>query len=664
MPKSKIEKQKEQAIKCYQEGQFIEAFETLFDLPLNEALPYFERKRWFINQEFWDVFMADSKWFTSLIGSPQGERLTYLYYAKSNRLSPSFEYNVASIFPEKLVRSVRRTRAFLEEDRIHHLLNLKLPEEYQLHQKVWEDFYQEFIQIGSKIEQLKSELTTTKIEVDLAGAVVWLEQKRFNRSDMEMYLLAATYSRFIEHYFNGLLVKDYSFNNTLYTESFLKILSHQRINPVERYLNALHSFTYFTTNDLEPYAFDDNCIPVAFGNGFKLDYKSKEELNNWRNDEARYGLVKLVYKSRAAQIVNELEKEGELKIPKGKLLEDEELNRAGTISEMGVSLFLMDLELSHFSLEKKTVPFQPILSLFNGLVVNLKDRYERHLLLASEQVNSFQEAYLRIFQQGLELDIVMISDFTMAIDEFVSHCKKALPGIKQEECEDLITLFSYTPDPEKTFDLLRTNYDIWFNPFLKFKNHIFCPTFLLARNSLHFPFAQAMLKNNHQTKLNASAKDMEKSLVRILQQQGWKAEQLDENDPRNDEGDVDVLLESEKSIVLIQLKRTFFRTDLESAYNEAETRTRKAAQQLRDAHNTFINAGESRKVHQWIVSTSFENLYQRHEKALKLNYFEIIQSFHVAAFNSLEEWIEYMENDRFFIETAPKYEELLAKHAY
>lgn len=663
MPKTTPEKQKKKAVTLFNSGNFQNAFETLFALDINDALAYFERKKWFENSFFWNDFLTDSSWFNKLLNGTNGERFIYLYYAKSKIKAAYFEHNLASVLSNELIRVVRRTKAFLDPDRVHDLTKLNFSENDKPHQLAWAKFYQDFVGIAAKIQRNFEKLGESKIETDLAGCVIWLEEQRFNKDDQETNLLAITYSYFIEHYFNDLLVSNYVFNATLYYESFYEILGGKRRNPLSNYLNALHQFTNFKTRFLDSYAFDDNCIPLIANNQVQLRFKNQGIFDEWKKDEGRYWVVKHVYEARAAKIVVEMEEEGTLKIPKGRLPEDEELNRTLTIIEYGAMLFINELQLSQFECGNRNISYQPLLELFNGYIGNLKDRYERHMLIESEKATSFKNAFEVVFKQGQELDIIMIPDFLLSVDEFVARSQQAIPGIRKTESEDLVDLFSYEPNLKKRFDFLAPTYNVWHQPFLKLKNHIFCPTFLLARNSLYYPFAQVLLKNNHQTKLNAAAKEMENKLANMFKQLGWQAEQLSAVDPRNKKGDVDVLIESEQSIVLIQLKRSFFRTELEEAYNEIETSTRKAARQLNEAEPYYVKQLESQKksksIHKWIVSTSFENLYHNYNGALKLNYFEIIQSFHVSNFDSLEDWIKYMEGDLFFKETAIKYQELL-----
>jgi Holliday junction resolvase-like predicted endonuclease len=112
--------------------------------------------------------------------------------------------------------------------------------------------------------------------------------------------------------------------------------------------------------------------------------------------------------------------------------------------------------------------------------------------------------------------------------------------------------------------------------------------------------------------------------------------------------DIDIIVKDEKSVVLIQVKRTKFRLNLEEQYKEFINVDRKASRQINNAIKEFsqkfgFDIGD-RNVYKWIVSSSFERSYQRINGCLKVPVFDIFMIEGRNTFVSVAEFAESVES--------------------
>lgn len=142
---------------------------------------------------------------------------------------------------------------------------------------------------------------------------------------------------------------------------------------------------------------------------------------------------------------------------------------------------------------------------------------------------------------------------------------------------------------------------------------------------------------------------MENNLGDKIKEKKWKVKVLSDEEANSVNGDVDIIVEDEDTLLFIQLKRTYLRLNSRDRYYESVLIDRKAAKQLNLAqeflsHPNQVFSSKKNPI-KWIVSTSFEGILQQIDGCRKVNYFELINALKNPEIKSLNELINDVESD-------------------
>ena len=116
------------------------------------------------------------------------------------------------------------------------------------------------------------------------------------------------------------------------------------------------------------------------------------------------------------------------------------------------------------------------------------------------------------------------------------------------------------------------------------------------------------------------------------------------------DGDIDIIVEQDNTVLLIQLKRTYLLLTPKDVYYESIMIDRKAAQQLNDAEVWLnkpndIYSMEGKKVFKWIVTTSYEGVLSDVNGCCKVNYFDLLATIRHRKPSSLLQLIANINDD-------------------
>ena len=397
------------------------------------------------------------------------------------------------------------------------------------------------------------------------------------------------------------------------------------------------NYISFHRDLVDLYCFDTTVTPQMIHGKLYL-VQSPYDFYRWRLNDVRYLMNDVRYDDRSDAIIEELMKEGEIHIPgEG---ENYEINKEFLPVQIKTLDILSDLQIDHFGWKEKLIPIQQLLAPLMEISYNKSIRYEQGLY-EQEGANWFiksRKLFMSHAKDGRE-----VLPFTwLTVEEYLSMYKDDDFGNSHAE---LIDLFAFEFN-EKEFQWGQKCFDVFRKPFIKIGENLICPTMFLGRNEWFYTFINAALENlalPKNKKLQKKVSDlMEKFVAKLFEDKNgtWKVRTNLKGE--NEEGDIDIWVESDKDILLIQLKRTKLRTTLAGAYYEFIQTDVPAAEQISECE---IDNPDNKRVTRWIVSTSYERCMERINGILKINYFDLIYNLRTLVYTDLRKFINHIEND-------------------
>lgn len=640
------------------------AFQTLWGLKsADDFISYIEKedsrtnkKNWFpISDYFWTDFILQQEHFSELLSSLSAIQLLHHYFKSYGKCVHDFETKVAKEFPELFVKAIRVNQVFLQSERIEFLQSLELDEQFQIHQKFWKYCFQTDLELWKGIRIEFENVKQLPIDDVFCHLIIWLEIHRFDDSNKRLfYHLSKVYSFFIE-----LTLSEYNLTNVQNLNSndlfnkFLKLTQSiydgndtLKNSSVSKSLELIFAWTNFYENTVVPYCFDMNFYPVQKNETFLIKESSKANAK-WKKGELRYKANELYYDLFGSDMVEYLEKEEKLVIP-GKTPSDIELNRDIEIRKWATAFILEDIQHGNFKFGKKEVHTEKLLMPLVGFSRNRFDRYEKNLDYYIQTSKSWYEAFLKL------TNLASITDTDVQIDPFIlitENDYKKLNGevfseISENHTGEVLKLFSFRKNGNSLFNRFQVKYNVWHRPFVRFDNLLFTPTMFFANNDWFYTFTELALRNSNKS---ISTK-MEEYLALNFKEKGLKVRVINETETNEIEGDVDLFVEDNDTLLFIQLKRTKFRLNPEDVYNEIINVDLKASRQLNNAEHSLkipnkVYDTKGKQPVKWIVTTSYENVGESINGCRKVNYFDVLYVLRTFEIKSLKDMIAYIETD-------------------
>ncbi|MCC5924747.1 MAG: hypothetical protein JJT77_13270 [Crocinitomicaceae bacterium] len=505
---------------------------------------------------------------------------------------------------------------------------------------------QEWSQILNYSKDWKNNLP----EIFLGSLINWLETKRhMDDSDENLNQLALTYNFIISFY----LSEHYSQSKYTDTDKLEKGFWTTFELPNQNLFasfDLISRWVWWSTAAIEPYSFDLNVNPVFMGNRFWIEYLDVSKMDNWKKDGNRYFLNNLRYKKVGFEETHRLIKNQEVVFPNVRHEVDME-NKIELIAITQSSLKLLsDLYLDEIKIHDTQIHKKDILQPLIDYSFKKTIRYERELDELRPKSNSWQWSYFQLNELYKVKDIECFPYFFMTKEKYISHNLQAASPEQKNVFNEIVCHFSYKITERYRFNRHRIGYDVWHTPFVVIDECLFCPMMFFARNEWFYSLAQVLLKEydkNGDLRKSSSIK-MEEGLLRLFKENNsqWNAF----IPSFQHEGDIDIIVSDGSSDLFIQLKRTYFRTNLKDAHFESVNSDLKAINQLIKAEKFLTEHPEHYKLsasrEKWLVSTSFERINEEFEDgAKKINYLELIWALRNKKFKHLTELKTYMYND-------------------
>ncbi len=582
------------------------------------------------------------------------------YFSKEKNFSDKLETQLAKKLPFRFVKAVRTSQVFIKKDRLIYLKDVPLKSELSVHKKVWTNLQQIEETIWSDIQNNLEKVLKIDIEEVLTETIFWLETERYHSdSKAKQYELATTYSFFINLYLHNteqIVNANFSIDEvsnldkTFLTKVTEKVKAKSEINPeISRLLKSINNWTSFNSNLLQAYCFDLNIKP-KLENG--IIYFNQKPINyyKWHLDGIRYEKNRIDYQEKATHLVSEEVGNRTLIIP-GKSEEDLSNNMLGAIRERKMRLFLKDLNIYDTPYKKIENGLYKIFSTILAFSFNRFYRYEENLDYFKKTSNNWYEAYFKIFRLSIKKRTVITAFLLMDADEYVRRNENVFPCFDKQIFKEAFKILSYSINKKYKFNRFHSNYDVWHKPFIQIGKIYFSPMLFFANNDWFFSSSQVAIDitNKNLSIRKKTATEMENCLGDKFLEKGYKVKVIDDKQANKIEGDVDIIVEDEKTTLFIQLKRTYFRLNPKDAYYESMTSDKKASRQLNEAVKSLKKKNDFYNIYKepvkWIVSTSFEFINTDIETCNKINYFDLLFALENKDLKSLNQIVKYLESN-------------------
>ncbi|VXB77275.1 conserved hypothetical protein [Flavobacterium sp. 9AF] len=581
--------------------------------------------------------------------------LLYDYFSKEKIHSETLEIKLSELFPEKFVKAVRTTQAFLDTNRLTFFKNLSFLQKFKEHVMLWDFLQKGEHQLWNTISKESSELLKFEVDYVLSEVVFWLENERYSdNSQQKLTKLGTVYNFFIEFYWHSakepVNIAAENFNQTFHKLVYEKIKSNKTTDPkINVVLNAISHWISFNEDVLQAYCFDLEINPLI-ENDCLYFVQNPKHYYKWKLDGLRYNKVSFNYQLKAQEVISNLINQKKLIIP-GKTESDFEMNLDAAVKLTKIELFLHDATIPNYVYNGKKISINKIFHGISTYATHKFYRYENSI----EQFKSISidwfDNYFKINALSVKNKIEILPYVLIKKETYVALVKE-VTGITEEDTSLSFDSLSYKINKKNGFNRFNIKYNVWTKPFFKMGSSFFCPTLFLATNDWFFAATQMAIQHLNWNSLErkSTATEMETFLGYKFKQKGYKVKVIEDKEANLIDGDVDIIVEDANTTLFIQLKRTYFRVSAKDAFNESEQSDKKASEQLNDAEislkqdNNIYNLKQ--KPIKWIVSTSLEGINTNVKGCRKTNYFDLLFALENNKIKSLAELITHLQKDR------------------
>jgi hypothetical protein len=673
---------KKNASEAFNLGDYPKAFNTLWELGIEEFLKYSQREdrrnkknNWLVESRrstasssyFWNTFILQQDVFSACFSSQIALELLHNYYSKTAIFNTEFESKLAKEFPVVYIEAIRKNEVFFREDRITFLLkDGLLNDHYSIHQDVWEYFQDTELELWKEIKSTILEIEKYSLEQILFFTVMYFETNNFdaNFDIQNQSALANVYNFFIDLILRNSNIKESNLNSEQFAMDFSMTLIKDKYpklkTAVFKCLSLIEQRQSFSSNIFQPYCFNNNFEPKYIYESLYL-YESPESKYQWNLDEIRYKVNEQVYNQKGRIIVdNQLENGGVIPTKKK---EDYLNNKLLAYNLRTIIETLKDLKLTEFYFNNnnnnKSIKVEALKMIkpmyvyaFNKLV-----RYYEPLKNIKKSSfslkDNWQEALLYLVQT--KRDSYQLPFIYHTKQEYFNLNINADKGFEEEIGHQVLNEFGVNRLNLKKFDRFNLKYSVIDTPFILLGNFIFSPILFFVGFTNQNVYVNTLLKNNNRNN-RRTAIEIENVLGNLLIRHNFEVKRLTKQEVNSVDGDADIIITDKHNVLLIQLKRTKFHLDDKAQYYEFLNTDLKAANQLNRIEK-YLNEENSifdlknRKVTKWIVSNSFEKVNTKIKDCLKVNYLDIVnvlKNNEGMIFKSLPDFISFFNNDTYF----------------
>jgi tetratricopeptide (TPR) repeat protein len=650
-----------------------EAFVNAFPRTASRAKTFLEKH---LSQErvknfFWKEYIIADIPFHTLFGSTAYAELFHLFFL-SRIESPAILQKLASAYPQKLIRSVRVHAAFLDDFYWQSLGRISFNDELSnKHKELWQIIRNaEALQWKEVVEkwQLVKDHEIEKLLIELT---MWCEARQWSNGQADvvnLHYLGSAYSLIISYItsqFGSIELLAEEKLSAFYTGV---IREKQLDTEFSKFADAVLSWVIYKQNFIDFYCHNQNSELISECGEYAIKEDPKRYYK-WKLNGMRYSLNQLFYFLDSSALVDELVATGDMRIPVGREPGDYDVNFKLACDKYASVLFLEDLCIHEFKTSSGNIDIHKVATNLIALSTNKFVRNEKA---------KFEIGAGSIFDVWSQIKFA--EDITGLIrrpyvhettGSFPSLMVRAHPETNMADAAQILELITGKQKGKKGFNRFNIEHDVFLKPFYQIGASFFVPAIFMGHNSWFYSLAQEALLNNDRGKTRNEALALESYLGVCFERHFKQVIVVDtamkEKLQAIGAGDVDIIIYHEHTLILIQLKRTYFRTTLKDALAEQQLIDRKAQKQLNGIREIATNkeaeffditglvkkAEEPLKIVEWYISNSFEGTGARNAKCIKLNYFDVLRALRYhSAWPSIEEFISFVEKDKLYFKIA------------
>jgi len=627
---------KKEAQSLYRNNELLEAYQCAWKLPFSNFLPWFIKKGIESNKNI--SFFNDSFFYNSFLITQSTEWLRHNaalllwehYLNAQEDISLQFELYVAHNNPSLFIEGYKNRLIFLNDKRIKQLEGQHLPLSIVNELKIWNRFNTLLNTKWNEVIEMIESLGLEPHELCMAicaafEAFVYQnpdDKTQWHNASETLSLLLA----FIQNKYNlsNLKVNEKALVKA-YAESVFKLRAVNIFNKVYEYV-LLRDNAY-------RYAYEPGLTVFVSSDGV-LSFQESDIFNKqWEYDTYRYVVNEQSYYGFGEQLFKELKESNKIKYINGNKKAN---NQLGNVRQLIIKQAIYDLGILDEDLKNNKLPnLNFMISFIHGLAWRKTETTEKPLhKIARIKQNDYSQGVAELINKNKVSEFILISNNSILFNA----AKTSGLNFTSQEFDQLINAFSFSWKSEM-FNPLKLSLSLWQKPFIQLGKHVISPISILTGFTGLYTVSESILKNFRPRE----GKRIEKILKDTYDNTGWKTSLLENN---QEYGDIDVVMEDDKNIVFMQLKRTTQKTNILELHNQ-RAQDRKAIKQLIEAK---AGSKSHKKMHLWYVTTAFEKIGTWEREVYRVSYQDLIHVKRLLdseglRFNNLNDFIEMIESD-------------------
>lgn len=677
---------KKEAIELAKKGRFKDFFQKIEPLNAKEwcacLFPKEKREKFTYKKDFWKEIIHSNHFLLSL----SSDKKTYLldtYFKDSRNANSAFNKAIIKTDALLFIEEFKSSRAIFKEGFIKSIQFLKQSENEELkkHAEFWQFLHQQEKQLWNQFKK------NIKIWLDLHLVALFSYCCNF---------LAFRNDEYSPNFINVLLTyyffknkdKHIKLNYDNIQEYALNILvecTQNRQNQYFKSLSHLLEWYYFVENGVYCYTHYDNYFLSETKHHFHLNCKNAIQEAKWKTVGNKIELLPLAvemnYDDHAELI---FEKEG-IQIP-GDTKNMQEINKDFSIRNLALTILLDAMQFSIYRVDNVDVPIFDVANILNGFIENAKQRYFIPLTLFKEknpQIDTLKSIFHVAKKQILKRQYPEIPLRIDTQKEFESIVTNNSHYSEENYSKEIKKIICFSPKEypyPKYFDRFSPFVKLEATPFFEIDDCIISFQNWVGKLGNSFKTISLNTHYHYKKRFNELrpfrpyklVRQEDKNFEKYFKEELFKdydfeiiKNSVDVWDANKRMGEIDILIFHQEILMLIELKRTHFRTSLTETNYEANKVHQKAATQLnkilaflnqKENHEKIkadlgIDMNKVKKILPLIISTSLEQDGEMIHGILKQNFFQF--NFHATYFNRkldniLQEFYDVLKNDSFW----------------
>ena len=632
---------KKESHNLYGSNQLLEAYQCAWNLPFTDFVSWYideqgNRKRskgvtFFNDPFFYNSFLItqSTEWL-----SHKGAILLWEYYLNTQKkIALEFELFVAHNNPSLFIEGYKNRLVFLNDNRISQLQEQHLPFSIEKELIIWNRFNSSLNQKWNTIKLLFENKGLLPHEMCMAVFAAFEAFIYKNPDDKSQWHYAvealSLLIAFIQDNYNlaNLDVDEIALTKA-YCLGVFELKGEAIFN---------EAFNYVLLKEkTQRYVYEPG-LRVVIDNNNALRFQGSDAFNKqWKYDEHRYTVNEQSYYAFGEQLTDALKEADKIKYINDNKTPN---NQLGNARQLAIKQAIYDLGISDEDFKKYKLPnLNFMISFLHGIAWRKLETSEKPLhKIARVRKNEYAKGMEELLHKNEVSEFILISD-----KNILNNAAKA-SGLNctTDEFNQFINAFSFNWKI-KTFDPFKLPFNLWKKPFLQIGKHVISPISVLTGFTGLYNISESILKNFRPRE----GRRIENILKDTYENELWKTSFLGDN---QEYGDVDVVMEDDKYIIFMQLKRTTQKLDMLELRNQLP-QDRKAIKQLIEAK---AGNGTNKKIHLWYVTTAFEKVGTCESEVYRVSFQDLIHIKRLLnsdglCFNQLNDFIELIESDRLY----------------